>query len=440
MNLIDSMALAAAERVERAAGPKAGLVAYRALATNVANLEPRGRAILGALRCAVRISDLETVAAMTGWWRPIHEGAYLEEIITLVTALESAGHAKAATELAAAEVARFRTARALYLLGRCLERANDPAAGGVFAEAAQRGENEGAKALAASARVRRISQLSRAHESFSLAIEEAVAIDLTDAEPSDKLIVCRVRLRSPSRFVRAGALAILEDLAKGLDLPLAETAMLLGAAHADDYAEELTPLEVDRVTTLLRHWPIETERDAALARLTAVAKIALFPESEEAVLEASKLGTPPALASLGLDALLALRTEKSSEASAPLMKATNLVREAPSIPSPVWRSAELGLASDSVIVRDDAARLSDALLAEPRNGPPGGFILLARALAQAGFPDLALRAFRAAHAGREPGAREALAQALIARGWKLADAARKEEAIRDLREAKRLLL
>lgn len=434
------MALAAAERVERAAGAKAGLVAYRALVTNVAAMESRGRAILGALRCAVRVSDLATVSTMTAWWKPIHEGAYLEEIIALTTALQEGGHGKAATDLAAAEVARFRTARALYLFARCLELGDDPAAPGVFSEAAERADNEGAKALATSARVRRISWLSRAHTSFALALDEAVAMDLTEAEPWDTLVICRARLRSPSRFVRAGALALLEDLAKGPDLRLAEQAMLLGATHADDYAEELTSLERDRVTSLLRHWPIESERDASLAVLEAVAKIALFPESEEAIHEAAKAGSPLPLASLGLDAVLAMQGEKVSEASASLRQATALVPGAPSIPAPLWKSAELGLASPSPIVREDAARLSDALLAEPRKGPRGGFIPLARALDDDGNAELALQAFRAALIAREPGSREALAQALIGRGWKHASAGQREEAIHALKEARQLLL
>lgn len=432
------MALAAAERVERAAGAKAGLVAYRALAANLVATEPRGRAILGALRCAVRTSDLGAVSTMTAWWKSIHEGAHLEEIIALVIALESGGHTKAATELAAAEVARFRTARAIYLLARCLELGGDPAAPAVFLEAAMRADNEGAKALATSARVRRIAWLSRRHESFAIALSESTELDLTEAEPWETLVVCRARLCSPSRFVRAGALAVLEDLANGSDLRIAEDAMVLGATHADDYAEELTPLEGDRVASLLRHWRIEHERDAALAGLAAIAKMALLPQSEDAIHEASKLGAPLPLASLGLDAVLALQRENVGAASALLRRATALAAGAPSIPALLWTSVELGLASASAILRDDAARLSDALLSEPRKGPRGGFIPLARALDHEGSSDLALRAFRAALAAREPGAREALAQSLIARGWKLASAGRRNEAIQALGEGRRL--
>jgi tetratricopeptide (TPR) repeat protein len=440
VNLVDAMALAAAERVERAAGAKAGLVAYRALAANVAAMGPRGRAVLGALRCAVRISDLAAVSALTARWSSIHEGAYFDEIIALANNLQNGGHPKAATELAEAEVARFRTARALYLFARCLELNGDPAAPGIFSEAATRADNEGAKALATSARVHRIVWLARSHESFATALDEAVAVDLTDAEPWDTLVVCRARLSSPSRFVRAGALSVLEDLAKGPDSQLAEEAMLLGATHADAYADELTALEGDRVASLLRHWPIEGERDASLARLAAVAKMDLFPQSEEVVREASKMGAPLPLASLGLDALRAMQGEKLSEAIAPLREATALVRGARAIPASVWTSAELGLASTSAIVRDDAARLSEALLSEPRKGPRGGFLPLACALDQGGSVELALRAFRAAHTARESGAREALAQSLIARGWKLASMGRRGEAIQALEEGRQLLL
>src|SRR5438045_661665 len=121
MGIVDEMAIAAAERVERGGGARAGLFAWRKLAETASASETRGRAIAAA-------------------------------------------------------------------------------------------ERSGEKAVGRSARVRRAVWLSREPETLPEGVEEAKRVEVREALPAEQIAIATVLLRSPSRFARAAALGICDEL------------------------------------------------------------------------------------------------------------------------------------------------------------------------------------------------------------------------------------
>lgn len=270
MSLTADVAIGAAERIERVAGSGAALTVYRRLASTTDASELRARAILGGLRCAIAQRDLGAMRDLSQLWATVDAGAW-DEVFATCKAMWRAGLGVPATELAYAEVKRFPTAKALYAYARALDVAGDSRAGEAFGEAVAKAEKEGAPALLRSARVRRASWLARAAETLPAAIEEARRVLPAEVTPAERIELARVLLRSPSRFVRAGALGLLDELASGggaigaIDATgaadttttagaprgLAARALRLAALHADEMGDALTPLEVDRLLALL---------------------------------------------------------------------------------------------------------------------------------------------------------------------------------------------
>ncbi len=76
------MAFALAERVERSAGPRAGLVVYRPLTTS-GDGEVRAKAILAALRCALALGDRAALTALTELWPTAHRGVWDAQVASL---------------------------------------------------------------------------------------------------------------------------------------------------------------------------------------------------------------------------------------------------------------------------------------------------------------------------------------------------------------------
>ena len=470
MALVDSVALAAAEKLAHSAGAKAGLAAFKTLALSVASTEGRARAILGALRCATALRDGENVSVASGWWPSIKEGGYLREIVALCNDLVRAGMREEAVALAAAEVARYPSARASYLHGRCLELVGHDAAR-AYADAVARAEKEGAADVGALARLRRAESIAREPTRVDDAVAEAKALDPVSLPPVRRLAWARVALRSSSRFARAAALGVLEELGT-------TGAVRLAALHADAMGDALTPLEADRTRAVLRRWPVESEREAALARLGAVERIAAAAsalEREAAVTEAAQMspdaaahlvraravlsgagggprsGAARGVADLALDALVALRAARQGEAVEALAAAGRALREedeaapratgAAAAPLPVaaWTALDAALASESSLVVGEAATFAETILARPRAPSPRGHVGLAGALRRAGREDLCVAALRLAAAQREAGAHDALVRATSSRAWEIAThggPGARAEALRLLRQAR----
>ena len=63
------LTVAMAERVERSRGPKAGYVVWKGLADVSTSSAVRGPALLGALRCAIQLADVNVVFDLATAWR-----------------------------------------------------------------------------------------------------------------------------------------------------------------------------------------------------------------------------------------------------------------------------------------------------------------------------------------------------------------------------------
>src|SRR5262245_2781938 len=224
MSVASSLALAMAERVaesvETKGGPRAGLVAWKALAGNASDTETRARALLAALRCAVILRDQSALGELSSKWRSVDRGIWDEPIAVLCNKMTRAGMLPRAIELAHAEAQRARTARALYLYARCLELGQvtsecaDAPIAAAFEEAIVRAAKEGACDIEVAGRVRRLAILSRSWMTMAEALDEARGIDLAQVSVASKLVIVRIQLVSSSRFVRAAAIDTLDEIVR----------------------------------------------------------------------------------------------------------------------------------------------------------------------------------------------------------------------------------
>jgi hypothetical protein len=414
VSVVDVLAVAAAERVETLFGAAAALSSYRAVVRRAAAGEARARALRGMLRAALAARDDAAVSEVADTWQSAGFGDHLPAVIHACKELARRGAHGLAAQLAAAEVARHRTARALYLLGRTAELAGDaPRAAEALADAAARAAREGAADVGAAARARAAELRARTP---ATGIPES--LDVTGQDPRRALAVHAARLAAaPSRFARASALGALEELARAAlargDRPAAEGAILAAARHADATGDALTPLEADRVAAALRLWPAAGEADAALRRLRALSEIAAAAPGDardDAIVRAAEAAPEIAAdvhrARARPDAIDVARVLAAAEAHA-------------ASPSPAeWTAVRLGLGDATLLAR--AAGVARLAVAAARGAPPRGWLSLGRALAAAAEEETAVAALRRADAAREAGAAEALGHALLARAWRLA--------------------
>jgi hypothetical protein len=417
VSVASRVAVALAEQVERVAGPRAGLRAWRALARERRDeADIRGQALIEALRCAAKLGDTDAVRELTREWESIQRGVWIASIVAITKTMARKELADEATALAAAESRRHRTARALYLWASCLELEprRAPIAPDVVArayrDAAERASNEGAQDIERAARARRLELLSRSWATLPEALSEAKAMELGPLSPAARLAVCRVLLLSPSRFVRAGALGALDDLVATGDEPIARAALQEIARWVDE-GGAASSLELDRLAALFGR-----ERAARFA-----------PAARSVIAELGRGDAAPTDPAPGIDRLSVLHEMTSAE-----MRGERVTFDRLAL-------AERALGAEESSVRSAAVAFWGAWLSRPRPGPPWGYLPLSNALAALGADAAAFEARRAAVARREPLADEMLGGLLAARGWKLAEAGAREEAIQVLREARALL-
>ena len=499
MSLASDVAVGAAERLERSAGPSPGLKVWRRLAANAASAELRGRAILGGLRCAIAMRDLGAIRDLALLWRTVEtvDSALWDGVFVTCKDMWRSGLGVCATDLAWSEVKRAPTTRALYAYARCLDVADDPKAAAAFADALASAEQEGATRYVHVCRLRHAAWLARSAGTLRAAIEEAKRVEVADATPAERLLLARVLLRSPSRFARASAITMLDDVvmaaaanantnkggaADASAMALARRALGLAARHADDMNDELTPLEVDRLTALFSREPFgkplarvrhvvlaidrlaranekksDTEMEVALADAARVdPELAILHRRARDILggrfeayqphdvsttsitsATSATSAHPQWTAL-LDAVVAMRDEAWPRAAHALRRLAELAERGQRVPPHVWSTAQAALGSGDAEVRAVAARLVAAMMKTTTAAPPRGWLALAQVLAVAGMDHLATTARRAAAAAKEPGAADALALTLTRSGWQHALAGDRSQALERLREAKAL--
>ena len=478
MAIVDELGLAAAELLERSVGPFIALSTYKPLIPQTLVGSPCARVLLGALRCAVKLGDEKEVESLAERYTLIvNGGEHLAEIISLCKTLVREGRRSAAVTLARAEAERESRARAYYLLGRCLETIGDSKrAFEAFGHAASLADKEGnASDVALAARAKRVERMLGDQTNPSLAFADAAAVDPAGAPPQQKLVIALGRMRSPSKFTRASGLSLLEEISRDPTTSLGRQAIRLAAEHADAMGDDLTAIEADRIGTMLRRVPDEAVRNAALARLVALVKIAtakgearmeaiaaagdVAPEivpllrrvraflaggdqgaQPSHAASAPDVATTPSLrvASLGLDAVAALRANRVQQATDTLVELAKLFHAASvtAVPNSLWIAARLALDTSHPSIHDAGVLLAEALLAVTILPPPLGFSALAKGLDHAGRRDLAMRACSAAIAAREEGAHELHAGMLRVEGWALAKRGQREAAIKALRDAR----
>jgi hypothetical protein len=476
MSVTGTVAIALAERVERRGGPRAGLVAWKALASKSSDPSVRGEALVAALRCALALRDRDAIGELTRLWETVNRGVWEDGIAELCKQMVRAQLLSEAVALAGAEARRHRTARSLYLYARCLDVACDPAAEAAFREVVQRALKEGADDVAAAARARRSVLLARSWMTVAEALEEARQVDLTKVSPQARLAVARVSLLSPSRFVRAAAIGALDELACGDDPALAARALSAAARFVDDAAETLTPLELDRLAALFGRERVVKVAPRALPVLRAIERIARANDAdlEPALTEAANVepsiepilarardivrgrfeptrevaDEPPLAAEARrafryeqiLDVAVAMRDRAPARAARALRALAEAEEAGDRAPRELLAVAWSALVGEDAELRDVAARWFEARLSRPAPGsPPGGLLVLADVLAALGRERASELARRAAVVTKEPGSAEALGTLLARAGWEHARSGARERAIAELREAKSLL-
>jgi hypothetical protein len=480
VSLSADVAVGAAERLERTAGPGPGLKMWRRLASSATSAELRGRAILGGLRCAVAVRDVDAIRDLSLLWRSVDavDERLWDGVFAACKALASAGLVTWATALARSEVSRAKTARGLYAVARCLDVAGDPYAIPAFADALAVAEKEGAAKVVNACRVRRASWFSRSADTLGLAIDEAKRVDIAGTTPAERFVVARVLLRAPSRFARASAIGLLDDLvlsgsaagAPGVAAALARSALLSAARHADDMNDELTPLEADRLVALFSREPVAKEMVRVRGAVRAIERLARAKETKseadfEAALdeaarvdpelailhqrardilrgrfepyESSRTAAHPIWTAL-LDAVVAMRDEAWPRTAQALIRLAASAERHERLPPHVWTVAQAALGTNDAEVRGAAGRLVAAMMKTATTSPPRGWLGLAHALAACGLDDLATTARRGATLANEVGASAALALALTRKGWQLAESGDSAKAIERLREARAL--
>ena len=318
--------------------------------------------------------------------------------------------------------------------------------------------------------------LSRSWTTLEAAIAEARRVELSRVSPGVRLELSRILLSSSSRFVRASAIGVLDELVRGDDAGLSSRALLEAASFADDVGEAVTPLELDRIRALFGRPAVVQARPAVKEIVDARAAIARrAPDLESALTVAST--HDPTLAPLTrrardiasgrivaarppegvphdasaadawagrqaeiLEVALAMRDRALPRASLLLSALADAEARGEPLPAGILNVAMTALAFDDTELRDAAARFFAARLRRPRPGaPPGGYLVLADRLTAAGKEELAELARHAAVVVNEAGAVELVGALRARRGWELARSGDRAGAVVALREAKALL-
>jgi len=435
MSMAGALALRACEQVEKSAGPRAGLVAWKTLAQNSAETEVRAKALTAGIRCGIALRDGSAVEDLIGLWVTIDSGDW--PVPHLVRELDRGGLRTQAIDLAQAEATRHRSAHALYTYARTLDVARDERAVHWFRETIERAEKEGNRRISASSRMRLASLLAGSWKTLGEALDEASKLDAKLVV--DPIELARIQLFSGSRFTRAGALGLLAEAANHDDLEVRLRARRLAARYADEAADSITPLEHDRLNAFLK--------DALGQQLaTAVEERAKDILRGRFEVPRDEIGAKPSDARARrlfrhdqvLDVVVAMRDGAPARAA----RSLRVLAEANErLPREVLAVAHAALVHGDAELADVAIRIVTRWLARPSYAaPPKGYLALADALDSAEQPDLALLARRAAALRKEPNAVATLATRLTRVGWEAATEADRAHAIRLLREAKALIL
>jgi hypothetical protein len=266
-----SLLLSGAKRIEAAAGARAGLHAYRALAERGPSLDA-ATAHLAAMRCAAELGDDPAFHKLLLSW-PQQPGAHAERITALAHRLALQDKQNLARILLEAERTRWsegeRTSpaasTALYLAAAL-------APGEGRAELLRKLATTSKDARLAGKASLRLAELARARGQTAAAADMAREIGVTDA--AERIRRAEILLLSGSRFQRAAAFSELAEL-----VPHDEAGAIRAAIRGlCCVLPVLTPLEEDRVRAVFARLPDEPKRERWLAFVDACCRRARDPE------------------------------------------------------------------------------------------------------------------------------------------------------------------
>lgn len=457
MTFAEDLALAGAARIRRSAGPRAGLIAYRALARRLD--DGRGPATLAALALALEIDDQAAFDELVDLWGTA-PGDGLREIAALVRTLDAKGDRASLVRLLRAECRRLPRALTAYFFGRAAEstgpEGDHAESDRAYEEAVAMATRTGDARLALLARASLSLSLARRSEHRARAVLLARGLDparIPELPPDLRIGVARLLLDAPSRFTRATGLGILDEVAKA-EGPYREMAMAVAADFTDSAGHRASPLERDRLLAILSRDPDEARR-AAVAKLVARAftwseidaasparaaeQILLAePGRLEEVLRAREVleNRAPSRRSggdPGVEVVAALRAGRIADAAVAL----DHMQSARSLPNLVhrtaWAAVLEALGNDATrVAAEGLFRLLVARGAAPRHG------FLAYAARLRG--ETRIVALRQAQRSGEPGAKERLERALVATALETYRQGNREATLARLREAKTLAM
>lgn len=418
-----------------------------------------------------------------------------ERVIASCKDLWRSGRREAALASAYAEVNRFRSSRVLYMMARMLFAEGDARAEQAFRDASHHAEREGNVAIATTARIA-ASECLRTRGAFREALAEAEAIDpllLSRVSPDVRRSFAEILLDSPSRFVRATAIGVLDDLVTRESEPVRTSALRVAARHVDRLGASLSPLEADRLEAMFSrdtvaaaagrarealrlvlrvyHAPNERALDAALAdeesfdpSLVPVHRRArdlrggrfqprdgAFPSHfyRDFRSESSRSSSWPhaALVDALLDVAFALRDEAWPYAATGLEALALHLPSEGTLPSLGWDVLERALRVPNPDVSSAARHFAVTRTYELERGPSRpsrGFLPLARALVLGLDPAsddvnaLVEVVLRRAVLAREPESNDDLVRFLTRSARALAERGERASAIEKLREARTL--
>ena len=265
-----SLLLAGAKRIEHAAGARAGLHAYRALAERAPSADS-ALAHLAALRCAAECGDAAAFHKLLNTW-PKQPGLHAERVSALAHRLAREGQANLARILLEAERARWSDAeRRSPAAGVALYLAAALAPGEGRAELLRRLLATTNDAALADRATLRLAELARA-KGHTAGAADSVR-ERAYADPGERVRRAELLLLSGSRFQRAAGFGELADLV-ALEPDAALAAAVRGLVHR---LPALTALEEDRIRAVFTRLPDEPTRDLWLAFVDACLRRARDP-------------------------------------------------------------------------------------------------------------------------------------------------------------------
>ncbi len=279
MTFFDELGLRAAEQLETSVGPFIALASFKRLLA--AEQPTRGRAVIGALRCAMALDEEGEIERAVAAFEAL-DGDTISAVTYAVRLLDS-GRTQLAARLCAAELSRTGSSTAAYVRARAVEAGLDAGLdscalwGQVVEHAGARGDHR----VHAHAVARWIGAwITRARRDAGAVLPRAALVahaeraQLAEVLAEERLVILRGRLLSASAFQRASASSSLEEIARRDTAGLGGAALAMLCRHFDEMPFHLHSIEVDRVRAALKRLPDGADKTRLFEGIDAMAALA----------------------------------------------------------------------------------------------------------------------------------------------------------------------